>query len=785
MPDTTLRTRRSAPQRKKKRGGARGFFKALGIGLAVLFFMGILSAAAIVMAPDKTLGTVVRIASNGPAPNSDEILSGKMPEMSSMYDGDGNIMATFYDQRRTEVKSYEMSQNVRNAMVSIEDRRFYEHEGVDWKGIFRALTVNLRSGQVEEGASTLTQQYVKNYTTIISADNEEEAAAATEQTAARKLTEITTAMSISETISREEILTRYLNLVFFGHGAYGIEEASWTYFNIPSSDLNVPQAALLAGMVQGPSLFDPWQNPDGALSRRDDVIAAMLSTGAINQEEADAAWAAPLGVLPSPNARDNGCIGAGNRGFFCEFAVRYLEDAGVSEEQINADGLRIDTTLDPRVQQISDAAVKKYVNPGEPGVAGVMTVLKPGEDSREVRAISASRDYGFADGQTVLPLPTTNNGTGAGSTFKIFTAATALENGVGTDAVMRVPATYESTGLGAGNQPGCNPEHYCVSNVGVYPETMSFKDIMARSPNTPFIAIAESVGNSSIVDMAVRLGMRSYDEGGNDSIASRMQGSGSFTLGPTPVSSVELSNVAATLASGGVWCNPNPIKGVKDHQGEAVDVGSTKCERAVDASTAQQMSYLLSGDSVDGTAAEAARRHGWNAPMAGKTGTTDNNQSAAFVGYVDQLAASTYIFNDGQTQSLCSAPARQCGERGNMFGGNEPADMWFETMSSVFGDAGATTLATDQQATRRRGAAASVVAPEPAPAPAPVGSPAPVPATGGETGAGAGQSPSGARQRAGETEGLQRQQTVSVPGVGNVIVPNGSTPEEVLELFGY
>ena len=162
-----------------------------------------------------------------------------------MYDGDGNVLANFYDQRRTEVKSYEMSQNIRNAVVSIEDRRFYEHEGVDWKGIFRALTVNLRSGQVEEGASTLTQQYVKNYTTVITATNEEEAAAATEQTVARKLTEITTAMSISDQISREEILTRYLNLVFFGHGAYGVEEAAWTYFNVPSSELNVPQLSLI------------------------------------------------------------------------------------------------------------------------------------------------------------------------------------------------------------------------------------------------------------------------------------------------------------------------------------------------------------------------------------------------------------------------------------------------------------------------------------------------------------------------------------------------------------
>lgn len=779
-----LRQTRGAKKGRRRKSGIRRFFRVLGIGIAVAFILGVLSLAAILIAPDKTLGTVVRVASDGPAPNSDEILSGKMPEMSTMYDGDGNVLANFYDQRRTEVKSYEMSQNIRNAVVSIEDRRFYEHEGVDWKGIFRALTVNLRSGQVEEGASTLTQQYVKNYTTVITATNEEEAAAATEQTVARKLTEITTAMSISDQISREEILTRYLNLVFFGHGAYGVEEAAWTYFNVPSSELNVPQSALLAGMVQGPSLFDPWQNPEGALNRRDDVIAAMLSTGAINQQEADAAWAAPLGVLPSPNQRDNGCIGAGNRGFFCDYAVEYLASTGIDQRAINTAGLSITTSLDPRVQQIADDNVKKYVNPATEGVAGVMSIIKPGQESHEVRAISSSRDYGFADHQTVLPLPTTNLGTGAGSVFKVFTAVAALENGVGSGATLRVPPTYESTSLGAGHQPGCNPNHYCVSNVGAFPATMTFRDVMAQSPNTPFVMLAESIGNDKIVDAAVRLGMRSYNRGDNK-IADQMRGSGSFTLGPTPVSSIEMSNVAATLASGGKWCPASPIREVKNHRGEDVSVKHEQCEQVVSTEVASAMNYLLGGDHVNGTASKAAQRQNWHSDMAGKTGTTDNNQSASFFGYVDQLAASTYIFNDrGQTQALCTNPVRQCGEKGNLFGGTEPADMWFNTMNVIFGDSSRTTLGAQQQTQTQEQTPAQRQAPQGGGA---QNSQSQQSRGGGEVATpqqGAGGATNQGSNRGGGFSSYA-QSTVDVPGVGEVIVPNGMTPEEVLGLFGY
>lgn len=616
-----------------------------------------------------------------------------MPSTSVMRDSEGKVIATFYDQYRIPVEGHEISGHMRNAVVAIEDRRFYEHEGVDWFGVMRAAVTNILAGEVEQGASTLTQQYVKNYTWLIAADSEEEQAAAIEQSYARKLSEITTAEDLTSKMSRDDILTNYLNLVTFGNGTYGIEAAARTYFNLSAVQLGVPQSALLAGIVQAPSAFNPYENPDAALQRRNLVLDAMVTYGKLTAEDAAKYKDEPLGILEKPNLPQKGCISSGDRGFYCAKALEDLAAQGVDEAALNYGGYDVTTALDPETHTAVVKSLKDHANPSEPGVAEVAAFVQPGKDSRYVKSLASSRNYGFGEFETTLPLASTNVGNGAGSVFKVFTAAVALDQGMGNQTMLDVPQTYEASGLGFGGNEGCPPGKYCVSNVGNYPARMSLTDALAHSPNTPFVALAERVGNSNIVDMAVKLGMRSYTHAaeGQTSIADSMRGSGSFTLGVTPVSVLELANVGATIASEGTWCKPQTVTKFTKPGGEMVTV-TTECEGVLKKDVAINLARALDKDSTTGTAATAARNTGWRGDMAGKTGTTDAHQSASFLGFTNGASMSVYAFNDGEnTKGICTAPLRQCDE-GNVYGGNEPAHTWFNAMLPVIGKYGGPAL---------------------------------------------------------------------------------------------
>ncbi|MDN6620118.1 MAG: penicillin-binding protein, partial [Corynebacterium variabile] len=257
-----------------------------------------------------------------------------LPLVSTVTDRDGNPLARLYDQRRYQVGSDEISQNVKDAVVSIEDRRFYDHDGVDVRGTLRALAANLTSGGVEQGASTLDQQYIKNYLLLIEATDDEERDAATETSAARKLREMKLAIDLDNNYSKDEILTRYLNLVSFGHGAYGIETAARTYFDTTAADLTVAQSALLAGMVQSTTNLDPYAYPDAALARRNTVLDAMVDTGAISPADRDATVDDPLGVTEEPSIEPSGCISAGDSGFFCDYVLGYLAAHDLPVEEL-------------------------------------------------------------------------------------------------------------------------------------------------------------------------------------------------------------------------------------------------------------------------------------------------------------------------------------------------------------------------------------------------------------------------------------------------------------------
>lgn len=664
--------------------------KSLGKLVLSTALVGILIALAI--APVAGVSGVA-VARTNETMQSDvqDLTNGDTPGVSTILDAKGNPLAYIYEQRRHPVKPDEISDAMKKAVVAIEDRRFYEHEGVDLQGNVRALWTNLVAGGVSQGASTLDQQYVKNYLLLVNATTDEERQAATEQSVARKLREMRMATDIDARLSKDEILTNYLNLVPFGNHAFGVEAASRTYFGTDAAHLTVPQAAMLAGMVQSSEYLNPYTNEEGVTERRNVVLQAMVDNGSLSQEDADAFSQQPLGVLDSPATLANGCIGAGDRGFFCDYVLEYLNEKGIDREHLARGGLTVKTTLDPDVQDQALNAVRSHTAPDAEGVAEVMNVIKPGTDSRKVLAMVSSRTYGLDlnNNETLLPQPNSLVGNGAGSVFKLFTAVAALEAGYGIKDKLAVPNRYEAEGLGYGGAANCPPNKYCVENSGNYASTMTMQDTLAYSPNTPFIQLTEQLGVERLVDIAVKLGLRSYEEPGSydgeSSIADHIKESnlGSFTLGPTAVNALELSNVGATVASQGMWCEPNPIEEVTDSHGNEVYLKHTPCERAVDKEVAKALENNMTADTEKGTAADSARAAGFSGQAAAKTGTTESNQSSAFLGFNSAVAAAPYIYNDGTTTSpLCTGPVRQC-PSGNLFGGKEPAATFYTMAARV------------------------------------------------------------------------------------------------------
>lgn len=657
------------------------------------------------------VGLVSNRASDVVANGSAQLVEGEVPAVTTMVDVKGNPIAWLYSQRRFEVSSDKIADTMKLAIVSIEDKRFAEHAGVDWKGTLTGLA-GYASGDLDtRGGSTIEQQYVKNYQLLVIAQTDAEKRAAVETTPARKLREIRMALTLDKTFTKPEILTRYLNLVSFGNGSFGIQDAAQTYFGVDASQLNWQQAALLAGLVQSTSTLNPYTNPDGALARRNLVLDTLIDNWDTNApdwaqkvDELKAAKQQPLGILPQPNELPRGCIAAGDRAFFCDYVQEYLARAGISKDQLARGGYLIKTTLDPDVQNSVKSAVDSIAAPDIQGVASVMSVVLPGKTAHPVVAMVSNRTYGLdsALGETMQPQPFSLAGDGAGSVFKIFTTAAALDMGLGINANLDSPVRFEAKGLGSGGARGCPSNTWCVQNAGNYRGSMSVTDALAQSPNTAFAKLISQVGVQRTVDMAVKLGLRSYVEPGtarpydpntNESLADfiKRQNLGSFTLGPIEVNALELSNVAATLASGGAWCPPSPIDKLYDRNGNEVSVTTETCDQVVPEGLANTLSNALSKDDTSGTAAGSAGSVGWNLPMSGKTGTTEAHRSSAFLGYTNHYAAAAYIYDDSPTPSdLCSWPLRQCGD-GNLYGGNEPAKTWFTAMKPIaqnFGDIG-------------------------------------------------------------------------------------------------
>jgi len=661
---------------------------------------------------------------------SADLVATDPPLITTITDSKGRAIAYLYDQYRVPVTPEQISPTMKAALISVEDRRFYEHHGVDWKGTFRALISN-QSGEDVQGASTLTQQYVKNYLINVvyrdqvGAEGDDpskkiERERAQEQTVTRKLREARLAIQLEQSMSKEEILAGYLNVVEFTDRVFGVGAAARAYFHTTPDKLTVSQSALLAGMVNNPSLYNPWRRPKETLERRNFVIDKMVETKSLSPENAEQAKKEPLGLVPKPRKPAANCVGAGPQyGFFCQYVEDYLMKIGFSRDQLYTGGYTIKTTFDARATKIAKRAAETQVPKDTRGINNSMAMIRPGKTRHEVTALVSNRDYGLNvkahQSQLAYPYGVMNK-FGAGSIFKIFTAAAFLEKGGGINTTIKTPHDHTSRVFkgGADRCPSTgepNTHWYCLSNFGEasgYPAQMPLQTALATSPNTGFVILEESVGMGKIVDMASRLGLRetmatnmygqkpnpkSDDENANQSQKQFFgpkggnPGNASFTLSPAPLSTLELANVGATLMSGGMWCPPTPLAEVLDRNGKKVNYSEQPCEQAVSKGLANTLVTGMSKDDTSGTAAGAARMFNWNRPMLGKTGTTQQSKSAGFVGATPQLAGAVLVFNDSRApEGICDSTPGQpylCGENGNIFGGKAPARTWFDTMTQV------------------------------------------------------------------------------------------------------
>jgi membrane peptidoglycan carboxypeptidase len=636
-----------------------------------------------------------------------KIGNGLMPQITTVLDRNGGPLATIFDQYRLPVTYNQISAPMVASIVAIEDRGFFTEAGVDPRSMLRAALHNASGGSTQ-GASTIDQQYVKNFLiNVVDRTDPVAQEADRADTLARKVNEAEVAVQLAQNMSKQDILAGYLNVVEFSDQVYGVGAAAQTYFGTSADKLTVPQAALLAGMVNNPNLYNPYTNPEKSLIRRNVVIDAMAAVGSITPADAATAKATTLGVLPGgPVVPGSTCLGAApEAGFFCQYAMTYLQQAGFTADQLATGGYTIRTTMDPHASQVIKDAVQHNVPTTQNGVANTFALVQPGNQAHEVLAMVANRNYGTnsARGQTITNIiADPRNVFGAGSSFKIFTTAAALENGtVGFNTPLPNPGADCFMPPNAKRNTRCYPVH----NDGNYADPISLQSALATSPNVAFVGLEARTGMPAVVQMAERLGLRhtlaSNDAGGapitdpanpqsknpqyNQPQSEYFTTLLSFTLGNSPVSTLEMANVSATIMSHGVWCPPMPILSVTDRYGKNVPIAQEPCQQVVSPGVANTLAAGLSQDTISGTSQVAASNAGWHHPDIGKTGTTNESESVAFVGGVDNYAGASMVFADGpRPQEICPGTPVHLGNCGNgAFGGTVAAPPYFAALSQL------------------------------------------------------------------------------------------------------
>ncbi|MET9930692.1 MULTISPECIES: transglycosylase domain-containing protein [unclassified Streptomyces] len=634
--------------KKRSGGGLTGTQQAAKfLGVSVL-------AGAVLAGIALPAAGALGLAAKGTVEGFDEIPANlKTPPLSQrtkILDSEGGLIATVYSRDRTVVPIEKISPYMQKAIVAIEDGRFYEHGAIDLKGVLRAINRNAQSGGVSEGASTLTQQYVKNVFVEEAGDDPEKVAQATQQTIGRKVRELKFAIQVEEELGKKKILENYLNITFFGQQAYGIEAASQRYFSKHAADLTLGEAAMMAGLVQSPSRYDPINDVEEATKRRNVVLQRMADVKDISQAEADEAKAAPLKLkVKTPK---NGCITAvDGAGFFCDYVRKTIlsdpvfgKTAEERQKLWNLGGLTVKTTLSPRAQAAANEAAIAKVNKDDPVATSVVQV-QPG--TGKILSMGQSRPYGLdpKKNETTLNLAVSNRMGGStygfqvGSTFKPFTAAAALEKGISPAQSYTTPwkiKVNESTfrdckGAPAGGSDW-EPENELESEAGSWDMTGA----LSKSINTYFVLLEQQTGLCETAQMAQKLGYARGD-------GKPLDVTPALTLGSQVSTPLAMASAYAAFANRGLYCTPVAIESIKAANGDKLNVPQTKCTRAMSDRTADTVNQMLKGVVEDGTGQKAGLSDRDN---AGKTGTTNDRKDAWFVGYTPNLSTAVWVGDD-------------------------------------------------------------------------------------------------------------------------------------------
>ncbi len=594
----------------------------------------------------------------------------------------GDLIAYFYEENRQDIPLAKISPLMQEAILSIEDARFYEHGALDLKGTLRALVNNASEGATQ-GGSSITQQLVK-LTLVSQATTKKQRMAAIKKSTARKIRELKLAIQYEETHTKKEILERYLNLAYFGDSAYGISAASYHYFSRSPAKLNVRQAATLAGLVKNPVEFDPRIYPEKALARRNTVLAVMARLGKISEADAKRYQAAPLGLKITKFP--NGCVSTVAE-FSCDYVRRYLLKtsalgATVEERQraLERGGLTIKSNIDVRMQKAINKAVSTTVAPKDKAI-GAMALLEPG--TGEVKGLAQSKPMGRdkKKGQSFIDFTVPraygdSGGFPAGSTFKMFTVAAALKQGIDVGQTFKSPPKMT---IPAGSYFACNgggTQAWPVNN-STSSGTKNMYTGTRESVNTYFAQLEKKAGLCNTVRAAESMGIKVPDQ----------NQVGPFTLGVTNVSPLDMAAAYAVPASGGMYCKPRPINSIVDSNGKTIAKYRPNCERVMSKDDAAQINDILRGVQEPGGFGYDLGGTGLNIPSAAKTGTAQDNQSVWYAGYTPKLAAMAMIAGvkkNGSPKSLAGVTINNRFLDFHTVGGSSLAGpMWAKAMHAI------------------------------------------------------------------------------------------------------
>lgn len=580
----------------------------------------------------------------------EELETEALPQKTKVVDSQGNVIASLYDENRVPVSLSQISRTMVKAMVAIEDYRFYEHGALDLKGTLRALITNQANDGVVQGGSSITQQMVK-MTLLTQAKTDEERAEATDDSYARKLRELRYAIAFEENYSKDWILERYLNIAYFGDGAYGVQSAARHYFNTNAKNLDLRQSAMLAGLVKNPTGYDPTNSPERALERRNVVLDRMAQLNVITRPQAEKTKKMGLGL--DVKKAKNGCVYS-RAPFFCDYVLSYLmgdpslgKTAEERRKKLYSGGLTVRTTVDLRNQVAADRSVRSHVYRRDQAV-GALAMVEP--RTGKVKALAQSRPMGrkAKDGETYLNyvVPTrygNSAGFQAGSTFKPFVLAAAVNQGIPLSTTFNAPQSMTLAQTDFANCPG-QPPFAGIWQVATSTTsgTMDVYRGTRESVNTFYAMLERETGVCEPYELAKKMGVELTNPGG-DSHGYGAERVPTFTLGISDASPLEMAEAYATFAGRGLHCASRPVTAIEDSAGNVLKKYDAQCTQVMPESTADAVNDVLRGVQEPGGFGYDVGGTGLTVPSAAKTGTTEDGKSVWYVGYTPQVSTAAMI----------------------------------------------------------------------------------------------------------------------------------------------